>query len=368
MHMENFAIMNRQLELDPWYNNFKMFMTYWLMSSSHCRSPYNGLMDSGLLQERMGIEGFEAEIRSRMGLNNNIGEDLRNRLGQSNMEDIRNNLELNSIREDLRNRMGLNNIEDNIRNTIGSNNNNIQVGEDFRNSGGNGIEQRESINRMMQEYNINQGSLINHNRSSDRLTKNYEEELRRKMGFSNNVSTDVNDKNRQTVQNSSSFYKVPNSMANSGNHSQQSAFQEKNEAEDSDEKSEPNSQHLEETIEAVARNQFDYDPEAPLLRAKQNKFMDHYQIKQEPIDYDLMAANLTAGLMNPDRRHMCPHCCKGFRSRQQLLQHSLVHTNLRKYHCNYCERSFKQLSHLHQHHRIHTGNFSIKIKTWLGKE
>ncbi|XP_033764012.1 uncharacterized protein LOC117345137 [Pecten maximus] len=62
-----------------------------------------------------------------------------------------------------------------------------------------------------------------------------------------------------------------------------------------------------------------------------------------------------SSLVHPDRRHLCPHCYKGFKSRQQLTQHNLVHTNVRKYHCKFCERSFKQLSHLHQHHRIHTG-------------
>jgi len=62
-------------------------------------------------------------------------------------------------------------------------------------------------------------------------------------------------------------------------------------------------------------------------------------------------------IVDKDRRHVCPHCYKGFRSRQQLNQHNLVHSGLRKYHCLYCERAFKQLSHLQQHHRIHTGKF-----------
>ena len=60
-------------------------------------------------------------------------------------------------------------------------------------------------------------------------------------------------------------------------------------------------------------------------------------------------------LTDKDRRHVCPHCYKGFRSRQQLNQHNLVHSGVRKYHCLYCERAFKQLSHVQQHHRIHTG-------------
>ena len=55
------------------------------------------------------------------------------------------------------------------------------------------------------------------------------------------------------------------------------------------------------------------------------------------------------------RAHLCTTCLKGFRSKQQLAQHSLVHTNIRKYTCSYCERAFKQLSHLQQHTRIHTG-------------
>lgn len=60
---------------------------------------------------------------------------------------------------------------------------------------------------------------------------------------------------------------------------------------------------------------------------------------------------------NKDRRHVCPHCYKGFKSRQQLMQHNLVHSNLRKYKCNFCDKSFKQLSHVQQHHRIHTGQY-----------
>lgn len=62
-------------------------------------------------------------------------------------------------------------------------------------------------------------------------------------------------------------------------------------------------------------------------------------------------------LTDKDRRHVCPHCYKGFRSRQQLNQHNLVHSGVRKYHCLYCERAFKQLSHVQQHHRIHTGMY-----------
>lgn len=59
--------------------------------------------------------------------------------------------------------------------------------------------------------------------------------------------------------------------------------------------------------------------------------------------------------MFPDRP-MCRSCGKYFMSRQQLNQHMLVHTDIRKYKCTYCDRAFKQPSHLHQHHRIHTGD------------
>ncbi|KAL4226782.1 hypothetical protein ACF0H5_014761 [Mactra antiquata] len=61
----------------------------------------------------------------------------------------------------------------------------------------------------------------------------------------------------------------------------------------------------------------------------------------------------------PDRP-MCRACGKYFMSRQQLNQHMLVHTDVRKYKCSYCDRSFKQPSHLHQHHRIHTGEKPYK--------
>lgn len=62
-------------------------------------------------------------------------------------------------------------------------------------------------------------------------------------------------------------------------------------------------------------------------------------------------------------RPMCRSCGKYFMSRQQLNQHMLVHTDVRKYKCTYCERTFKQPSHLHQHHRIHTGKKHIQ-KHW----
>ncbi|ESN93264.1 hypothetical protein HELRODRAFT_89180 [Helobdella robusta] len=58
----------------------------------------------------------------------------------------------------------------------------------------------------------------------------------------------------------------------------------------------------------------------------------------------------------------CQRCMKTFPTAQQLLQHSLVHSNVRKYPCQYCEKTFKQLSHVQQHLRIHTGiNCHINI-------
>ena len=56
-----------------------------------------------------------------------------------------------------------------------------------------------------------------------------------------------------------------------------------------------------------------------------------------------------------EKGHKCPKCFKSFPTSQQLAQHSLVHTNIRKYQCQYCEKAFKQLSHVQQHQRIHTG-------------
>lgn len=62
---------------------------------------------------------------------------------------------------------------------------------------------------------------------------------------------------------------------------------------------------------------------------------------------------------NSERQFMCPQCFKPFKSKQQLTQHSLVHTGLRKYTCTYCEKAFKQLCHLQQHTRIHTGKHTL---------
>uniref|UniRef100_A0A2C9K3F8 C2H2-type domain-containing protein n=1 Tax=Biomphalaria glabrata TaxID=6526 RepID=A0A2C9K3F8_BIOGL len=55
-----------------------------------------------------------------------------------------------------------------------------------------------------------------------------------------------------------------------------------------------------------------------------------------------------------EKTHPCLTCLKMFRSKQQLAQHSLVHTGVRKHICSFCDRAFKQLSHLQQHVRIHT--------------
>ncbi|KAJ8320223.1 hypothetical protein KUTeg_001810 [Tegillarca granosa] len=63
---------------------------------------------------------------------------------------------------------------------------------------------------------------------------------------------------------------------------------------------------------------------------------------------------------NSERNHICPNCNKGFKSKQQLAQHSLVHSGIRKYICSYCEKGFKQLCHLQQHTRIHTGEKPYK--------
>ena len=58
-----------------------------------------------------------------------------------------------------------------------------------------------------------------------------------------------------------------------------------------------------------------------------------------------------------EKGHKCSKCFKSFPSSQQLAQHSLVHTNVRKYPCRFCEKAFKQLSHVQQHQRIHTGHY-----------
>jgi len=60
-------------------------------------------------------------------------------------------------------------------------------------------------------------------------------------------------------------------------------------------------------------------------------------------------------------RMTCKVCRKWFHSRQQIAQHMLVHSDVRKYKCRYCDRAFKQPSHLDQHHRIHTGNYGNTI-------
>lgn len=329
--------MNGHLDYDPWYNNFKMFLTYWFMSSQH-RTGLSGLTDNNLLRDRMGLE---EELRSRMGLNIGIEEEFRNRMGMINSigDELRGRMGLNmSMEEELRNRMGLSNgLSEEVRNRIGGN---ISIEDELRRSmGGSNNLEEELRNRIG-------------------LGSDMAEELQSRVGVSSSAEDELRNRiemDSRVEQNRMAFYNSVESIRQQQNQNFDKTFQQKH-GQQMDKESETNSSHLDETIEAVARNQFDYEPVIkPEMRNSCNQFMDNFSVKQEPVDYDLMAANLTAGLMNPDRRHMCAHCCKGFRSRQQLLQHSLVHTNLRKYHCNYCERSFKQLSHLHQHHRIHTG-------------
>lgn len=61
-----------------------------------------------------------------------------------------------------------------------------------------------------------------------------------------------------------------------------------------------------------------------------------------------------------EKSHKCQKCLKSFPSSQQLAQHLLVHTNVRKYSCKFCDKMFKQLSHVQQHLRIHTGERPYK--------
>ncbi|XP_059145044.1 uncharacterized protein LOC131932187 isoform X2 [Physella acuta] len=63
-----------------------------------------------------------------------------------------------------------------------------------------------------------------------------------------------------------------------------------------------------------------------------------------------------------EKTHPCLTCLKMFRSKQQLAQHNLVHTGVRKHICSFCDRAFKQLSHLQQHVRIHTGERKYMCK------
>ena len=74
-----------------------------------------------------------------------------------------------------------------------------------------------------------------------------------------------------------------------------------------------------------------------------------------------------------EKGHKCGQCLKTFPSSQQLAQHSLVHTNVRKYACAYCDKAFKQLSHVQQHQRIHTGLYPLPMfvhlrHSWPGED
>ncbi|CAH1773139.1 unnamed protein product [Owenia fusiformis] len=60
------------------------------------------------------------------------------------------------------------------------------------------------------------------------------------------------------------------------------------------------------------------------------------------------------------KSHKCEVCGKLFPNSQQLGQHHLVHSGLRKYRCSFCDKTFKQLSHIQQHNRMHTGERPFK--------
>ena len=83
--------------------------------------------------------------------------------------------------------------------------------------------------------------------------------------------------------------------------------------------------------------------------------------RKDPIKLSKMAARdrklreLGVTMSDSNAPNVCQTCGKWFRSRQQVAQHLLVHTDERRYKCTYCDRAFKQASHLQQHHRIHTG-------------
>ncbi|XP_048759744.1 Krueppel homolog 1-like isoform X2 [Ostrea edulis] len=77
---------------------------------------------------------------------------------------------------------------------------------------------------------------------------------------------------------------------------------------------------------------------------------DNHQLTSN--DQQYMEVNSS---IHPDRTHICPNCSKGFKSKQQLAQHTLVHSGIRKHICSFCDKGFKQLCHLQQHLRIHTG-------------
>jgi len=62
----------------------------------------------------------------------------------------------------------------------------------------------------------------------------------------------------------------------------------------------------------------------------------------------------------------CAKCTKTFRTFQQLKQHMLVHSNIRKHSCHFCDKTFKQQCHLQQHERLHTGQFMVVIvSVWI---
>ena len=97
-----------------------------------------------------------------------------------------------------------------------------------------------------------------------------------------------------------------------------------------------------------------------------NVVMDLNFVGNVRIDLDSQMKELSSC---KSRVHKCGSCDKSFQSNQQLIQHSLVHTNKRSYACSYCDKTFKQKCHVVQHERIHTGKslFSVKLHKLLIK-
>ena len=60
------------------------------------------------------------------------------------------------------------------------------------------------------------------------------------------------------------------------------------------------------------------------------------------------------------RRFTCEQCHKNFSSKQNLIEHSFLHTGDKPYSCTKCNQNFRHLSSLSLHNKFHTNEQEIQ--------